>query len=365
MRLYGGRLLKNNTRRQIVAAQEMRDAVVMTVVSASRYCTVKIQGSNTSIKAWYPENWESTPVYLKPGNAVRINLPGGNKSRIEVMGMGMLLPTAVPGGSVTPTPAVLADTVLTGCTLIPANPASMGVTVIPGTYRIDGTTYTLSGLVMDDAGVTMDRYDLILDQVGDVVSFDASDSSHYRYDLVVAGEDGSADVVKGTNATGEPTFPTVPADHVQLAWVLIYPNMAEVTEGDINRKYTDPVATKLTCVIEDDELSWGDTSTTITIYVKDQYGNVISDSYYITMEWKLTGNGTLTYGGISQDESAPFSFYLNGHTAVVTYTRDGNDPGDLSPFIVITESYTNASSTYAAITLLDGLGAKMGWAMED
>jgi len=89
MRLYNGRLLKTRVRRQITQAQELRDAIVMDVNPGSHYCRVKIQGSNTLIKAWYPENWESTPVYLKPGNAVRINLPGGNKSRIEIMGHGV------------------------------------------------------------------------------------------------------------------------------------------------------------------------------------------------------------------------------------------------------------------------------------
>ena len=118
MRLYGGRILKNRVGQQITNRQEMRDAVVMSIDQTNRYALVKIQGSNTSIKAWYPENWESTPNYLKPGNSVRINQPGGNKARIEIMSMGMLLPTAVPGGSVTPTPVALINCVLTGCKLL-------------------------------------------------------------------------------------------------------------------------------------------------------------------------------------------------------------------------------------------------------
>jgi len=360
-RLYGGRLLRNNTRRQIQAAQELRDAIVMSVDSTNRYALVKIQGSNTSIKAWYPENWESTPQYLKPGNAVRINLPGGNKSRIEIMGFGMLLPTAVTGGSVTPVDITPDDCILTGCSLIPANPNSMWATAIPGTYRIDNVTYTLSGMVMDRSDITMDRYDLVLDQVGDTFEFDAASATQFRYDIVVAGEDSDAHVVKGTNASTDPAFPTVPADHVQLGWVLLYPNMTAITEGDINRRYTTPIATALACTIEDDELAWGDTTTTITITVKDQYGNTLSGNYYITMEWKL-GNGTLSYNGESQDETASFAFLMSG-TAVVTYIRDGNDPGNLSPFIFVSEAYTNASATYAAITLLDGLGLKMGWGL--
>lgn len=359
MRLYGGRLLKNNTRRQIVASQELRDAIVMSVDSTNRYALVKIQGSNTSIKAWYPENWESTPQFVKPGNAVRINLPGGNKSRIEIMGHGMLLPTAVTGGTVTPTPATPGDTVLTGCTLIPANPNSMWATAIPGTYRIDGVTYSLSGMIMDRSDIVMDRFDLVLDQVGDTFKFDAASGTQYRYDIVVAGEDGDAHIVKGTNSSGEPTMPTTPADHVRIGWVLLYPGMTTITEGDINRVYTDPKVCEMRVVVADDELAWGENSTTITISLRNQYGNLISGSYYITLEWfDQVGNGTLSYGGVSQDESAPLSFLLNGSSASVTYTRNGDDPGDESVVLFISEAH-NKLDSYARIVLLSALGSEM------
>jgi len=105
MRLYGGRRLRRAIERRVAEGRELRDAIVFDVDPANRYCRVKIQGSDTYVKAWYPENWESTPQYLKPGNAVRIAHPGGNKARIEVVGHGFLLPTAVPGGTGSPTPA--------------------------------------------------------------------------------------------------------------------------------------------------------------------------------------------------------------------------------------------------------------------
>ncbi|HQG48463.1 MAG TPA: hypothetical protein PK373_05190, partial [Sedimentisphaerales bacterium] len=187
MRLYGGRLFRKEVQRQIADRREMRDAVVYSVNSANRFCMVKIQGSDTQIKAYYPENWESTPQYLKPGNAVRITHPGGNKGRIEVAGHGFLVPTAVPGGSTTPAPGTPGDSVLTGCSLSATDPVSMSVTVAPGTFRIDGITYALSGMLMDRSDIVMDRIDLLMDSVGDSVTFDAASATYFRYDSIVVG----------------------------------------------------------------------------------------------------------------------------------------------------------------------------------
>src|SRR5574343_378066 len=102
MRLYGGRITNSKIKRDVAERQELRDAVVYDVDSTNKYCRVKIQGSDKFIRAYYNENFESTPQWLKPGNSVRITHPGGNKGRIEVVGHGILLPTAIPGGSVTP-----------------------------------------------------------------------------------------------------------------------------------------------------------------------------------------------------------------------------------------------------------------------
>ncbi len=359
MRLYGGRKIHRAAQRQIAARQELRDAIVYSVDSTNRYCLVKIQGTDTQIKAFYPENWEQTPQYLKPGNAVRITHPGGNRGRIEVAGHGFLIPTAVPGGTVTPTPATPGDTVLTGCTLVATDPAAMGASVMPGTYRIDGVTYTLASLTMDRSDVEMDRGEIVMGGAGDSVAFDAASATYFRYDIVAAGTDGDAHVVKGSNAAGEPTMPSTPADHVRLGWVLIYPDMTAVAATDINRLYTTPVASELRVTPDDQDLAWGDTSTDIAVSVRDQYGNRISlggAGYYVTIAW-TSGNGTLTQGGVSQDESAPLTFYMDQNTTV-TYTRDGNDPGDVSPVFAVSEAVKGLeNATY--IILRDALGAMM------
>jgi hypothetical protein len=359
MHLYGGRLLRNKVKKQFEERKELRDAVVYEVVPASRYCWVQIQGSMTRIKAWYPENWVAIPEYLKPGNPVRITHPGGNKGRIEVVGHGILLPTAVAGGSGPPDPGVGADTVLSGCTQNSSGSGAMKTTVIPGTVRIGGTTYSLIGMIMDRTDLVMDRADLIMDNVGDEVSFDAASATKFRYDIIVVGTDGDAHVVKGTEAAADPEFPAVPAGHVQVGWVLIYPNMTEVTAADINKLYLAPVATELRVVIADGDLAWGELTTTITVSMRDQYGNTIAGlgaGYGITIAWTM-GNGLLTYGGVSRDESASFSFYMTS-SAVVTYTRDGVDPGDSSPLFEISDSITGLSRA-TNIILRDSSGNLM------
>jgi hypothetical protein len=362
MKLYGGRIIRNKLRQQMGERKELRDAVVYEVVPASRYCWVQIQGSNTRIRAWYPENWEATPQYLKPGNAVQISHPGGNKSRIEVIGHGLLLPTPVAGGTGPPSPGAAGDAVLTGCAVYPTNPASMGAKVAPGTYRIGGVTYSLSGMIMDRTDIIMDRSDLVMDLVGDSVSFDAASSTYFRYDTIVADTTGTADVVKGSNFSPTtdpiPAPPSASSGQVRVGWVLIYPNMATVTAADINRLFVAPVAVELRVVIADDDLGWDELSTTITISGRDQYGNLIvrtGPGYYVTIGW-IRGNGTLSYG-VSQDESAPLSFYM-GSWEAVTYTRN-QEVTDVSPMFTIAESSLGFSNI-AIITLRSEGGGIMG-----
>jgi hypothetical protein len=238
----------------------------------------------------------------------------------------------------------------------------MGAVVRPGVIRIAGVNYNLSGMLMDRSDLVMDRSDLIMDNVGDSVTFDAASSTHFRYDSIVAGVDGDAHVVKGTNFLTTDTIPDPPAaptSHVRLGWILIYPNMTSVSAADINRLVSDPVPTELRVAVADEELAWGELSTTITISVRDQYGNLIQIGgvgYCIEISW-MRGNGTLSYGGVSQDESASLVFYM-GSSAVVTYTRDGNDPGDESPMFSINESIVGLMNV-AYVNLYNGAGDLM------
>lgn len=346
MRLYGGRLIRKALRQQLQERQEMRDAIVFDVNAAERYCRVRIQGSNTLIKARFPENYEAQPQYIKTGNAVRITHPGGNKSRVEVTGHGILIPTILPGGipPVLPDPG---DTVLTGGTLSPSDPPSMAVTVAPGTIRIDGLVYSIQTLEMDRADIIMDRADLIMDGVSTVVALDPAHATLFRYDSIVVGKDGIVDVVKGANfahtAAVIPDPPWPPEDHVRLGWVLIYPGMTAVTAADINRLFTKPVAAELRVTIDKQELHWPQTSATISVSIRDQYGNRLPHDgagYYVTVTW-TAGTGSLRQGGIDHTSAeGPFSFYMHSYTSLY-YTREETDK---SPVWELTEAETRMSS---------------------
>lgn len=365
MRLYGGRKIKQAVDRRVAQGRELRDAIVYDVAEASRYCRVRIQGSNTLIRAWFPENWEAKPSFVRVGNAVRISHPGGSKSgRVEVVGHGFLLPSMVAGGTAPATPEV-PDAVLTGCVVSAAVPAVMGGVVSAGTYRIDGVIYSLSGLEMDDLTVEMDRLDIEMDGVGSTFTLSAAHATYFRYDSICVGADGVIDVVSGPNfaynASTVPDPPAAPADHIRLGWVLVYPNMTTVTAADINRTFSYPTPTELRVVVAEQELEWTNMSTTITVSMRDQYGNRIAHSgtgWNVTITWNY-GNGTLTVDGTAHDESegsVNFLMAVLGYK-VITYTRDGL-VDDLSPTFTIEEAESGlANGTY--IILLDSFGAMM------
>ena len=355
MRLYGGRLLNSRMDRKITNRQEMRDAVVMSVDSTNRYALVKIQGSDTSIKAWYPENWESTPNYLKPGNAIRINQPGGNKARIEIMGMGMALPTAVPGGSVTPTPVLAGDGVLSGCNLLASVPESMSIYVTAGTFQIDEVEYSLSGMLMDDATIEMDRPDLEIDSVGGVVTLDAASATLFRYDSIVVAVDGIVDVVKGTSAA-VPAIPATPADHIRLGFVLIPPNCTAITAGLINKLYSTPRPTRIGVTYSENPVLYATSYIYMYLSIRDQYGNYCVNSspgWQFSLNWivggVVRGDGTLEYGGVTSS-TPPFEVVCTGSYAQVKFTKDTS-----SELIDITESQTGFTLP-ALIQILDSAG---------
>ena len=362
MRLYGGRVLRNRINRAIEARVESRDAILYDVIPAQRLARVKIQGSNTLIVCHYPENWEQTPVWLKAGNAVRISHTGGNRGRLELTGHGILIPTPVAGGSGAPDIPEPADTVLTGCAVHASQPTAMTAIIEPGTYRIDNTVYTLSGLIMNRTDIEMNRFDLIMGEVAQTVSFAAAHATLFRYDRIVAGIDGLVEVVQGDNFayTAPGSIPDLPADHVSLGWVLIYPNMTAIDQTDINRMFTTPVASQMRIAIEDDELEWTDLTTTLTVSIRDQYGNLITragEGYSLVLSWIGFGNGTLTVYGVDYDETGgDVSFYMPDDI-VITYTRD-QETTDLSPRFFIYENYTTLAQV-ATITLLNESGQPM------
>jgi hypothetical protein len=351
MRSNSARFIYNNVMRQIVGSQELRDAVIISVQQDDRYCEVKIQGSDKSIKAYYPENWEATPSYLKEGNAVRINMPGGNRSKIEVMGVGMLLPTAVPGGSVAPTDRTPSDAVLSGCGLKAASPAGLAMTVMAGPFRINGSIYTIAPVYMDDTSIQMDRADFLMDDGSASVTLDVGASGAFRIDAVVVGIDGIPHVVKGTNASISPEIPTTPADHVQLGTVLVPPDATAIMQHYVGASWSARTPTSMLVEVDGETLEWTDNSASISISVRDQYGEVYSGPWQLSVSL-TNGTGFISGGGVSDARSLDYGF--SGSTNI-TYSRDADKKAlelECSPTIIIRENI-KGYATAIVIYLLD------------
>lgn len=364
MRLYGGRILQQRVQKQIGFAQELRDAVVIDVYPDKRYCRVKIQGSDVHIKAYYPENWEQTPVFLKPGNAVRITTLGGSRSRIEVSGHGIIKPTTTGNQTITPVLVTPPDTILDAASIIAANPPGMAVTVLKGTYRIDGVVYELAGLLMDDSNTVMDRFDLVMDEVGAVVYFDAAHSSLYRYDSIVVDANQVVSVVKGTNFSATtapiPEPPPAPVGKVRIGWVLISPGLTEITAGNINKLYTPSTGINVYVALTAEQLAWGVNTSTLRVGVVDQYGNFfrnIDPGWEVTVEW-LRGTGYLSADGVTvAAQNSLVCYHKSTGYKSITYTRNIEDTEESPQFFISISGIAGLGT--ARIKLLNSSGEEI------
>ena len=334
MRLYGKKFIKNSIAKATEARVETRDAIIWDIFPASHLARVKIQGSNTLIKAYYPLNWETTPVWLKPGNAVRIAHTGGVRNRIELVGHGTFVPTPVSGGSA-PSPPTADDAILTGCR-VQSLQENMTVTVGTGTFRIGGGNYSLTSSV-----------DKTLDA--------APGGGNYRYDLLVIGADKVVDYIKGA-ASPNPIVPSVPASHLECGRVLVYPGDTEILQTWVDRSWEPASIQGIYITPADSELSWSELTTDLQVGALDQYSNGIAPltTYDFDIEFQ-SGNGDV--GGV-----VPPNVYTkntNQDHFHVTYTRD-QLPTDASPFFKVT--LTTGGKTFEAhclITLLDVAGQPM------
>jgi hypothetical protein len=216
---------------------------------------------------------------------------------------------------------------------------------------------------MDRSDITMDRFDIIMDELGDSIPIDAASATKFRYDSITIGADGVIDVIKGSEFASTDTPPDPPSaltNHLRLGFVLIPPNATTLNAGDINKTFVAPIASSIEATLADDELSWVELTTTITLCIRDQYSNIVSPpsgGWMFTLAWSH-GNGRLDYDGDWTDESASFVIRSTSDTAVITYTRD-HDSGDSSPLFLITEANASYGATTAYIQLLDSSGDKI------
>lgn len=330
MRLYGKPFLKNSNLRAIDGHSETRDAILWDVLPAQRICRVKIQGSAQLINAYYPLNWEVTPSWLKPGNAVRITHTGGIRGRIELVGHGTYIPTPVSGETFPPV-AIGEDGIITGCEVMQLLPTpGMMVAILAGSYRIDETIYYLGAfggatgyIPMGDPGAMEMGVGLAMgDLVATGIAIDAAPATpgHFRYDKICVGTDGALDYVKGTEFTATPVYPETPADHLSLATVLTYYGIAAITQDLINRVWETRKASVVTVVPADADLAWAEESTNVVVTILDQYGQPLSPIgpyYSLTISFTY---GTGSWG--SATPGVPYTSDYGTDHADITYTRD-------------------------------------------
>jgi hypothetical protein len=356
MRTYGKKLLKNRMTNVVIQHQETRDAIIWDIDTVARVARCKIQGSNEYIISHYPQNWETTPTWMKPGMAVRIVHVGGDRGKVEIAGMGRSVPTPVSGNTLPPISAG-ADGLISGCYVTECpNTAAMKVQVHIGSYRLGGVVYILGPISCDDGANFACADGGIIDDVAYMCVISSNGSGLYRYDLVSAEVDGDCVVTTGT-PSATPVKPTNPGT-VALAYVLVGPGVTAIHDTDINHDYVTPAPSSLNIVIADDELVWADPSyTQVTVTVKDQYGNAISGTYTIKLSIE-SGNG-IVWSADSGNSTSYVQQYLTGTNYTFIYARIKNDadppgpPYDQSPMLKA-YLYDYEFEAYGMIKLFDG-----------
>jgi len=104
-----------------------------------------------------------------------------------------------------------------------------------GSHVVDGvaaTADTATGMTVDIAAGTIVVDSSAVSVAAQSVTLDAADPDSDRYDLLVAGTDGSVDVIAGT-PSGTPKAPAVPDGHVLLAIVGVTAGTGSLGDGDI------------------------------------------------------------------------------------------------------------------------------------
>ena len=387
MKLYGKRRIAHNIDHRIIQHRPDRDAIIWSINIAAHYAMVRIQGSDTDIKAHFPKNWTDHPYWVQIGSCVRIRHRGGNTGYIEIAGEGRAIPSAQAGGSQPDIPT-LTDAILTGMVVTPGTPQGMYVAVTAGTYRINGGLYVFDALpitapIMDDpAPMVMHAASTVTMGEGEYrVAIDAAPGAgKSRYDLLSIGINGVLDYQAGTPANfgTEPTVPTLAADHLMVKILWIQAGVTVIDNNVVGGVWADPAATSFdyTCSCASCEMPWngGDdfTECTMNLVIRDQYGAASTDLDGKIMTITMapapshTGDikGSLTdYAGPVANPSA--QSYITGSTLWFTYKRDQTATPEIAP--VFGHSITDGPSLFCSnddgmfrMTILDVGGDPIG-----
>lgn len=358
MRFYGPKIIRGMVGRTVAAKTETRDAILWDVLPDQRVCRVKIQGSAELIVANYPENWEKTPWWLKPGNAVRITHPGGERGRIEIFGPGAAVPTPV-AGSGSPPIATPPDGILSGCHVTECyNNPRMAVLVLKGVFRIGGNTYYLNEIAMNSDVFKMGDGGAMDAVAGAVAINSAPSSGLWRYDLISIGTDSVIDYTAGTAVPAAPVKPNPASGHIELANILVGGGDTAIKGDQINKVWSAPIPSYLKISPEFPEMQWSESFISIFLNVYDQYDKPYSVSgvMYFSLEI-LSGNGWLFSYSLGESSQTKVSGFGSGG-AQFSYRR-GQTSGDLSPRLRGTLYLEKDLIAETMIILLDSEGKPM------
>jgi len=213
---------------------------------------------------------------------------------------------------------------------------------------------------MDDPPVlVMGNNPVVMGTGWSTVTIPAAPSAGYgRYDIIVVGIDGDADVVEGTPAllSTEPTMPSTPANHILVDHIFIYGGQTTVDDSMIGKSWSAPIAQEVTCNVTGDvngngEILYQNAATiTLSISATDQYGQTF-DAGNVTCTCTLYCDDGEVYGLMtgwrSDYAQAQFSTSLS-----FQYRR--NDPvasDDQSPVFAIQSETGNFSYSTAVVAL--------------
>lgn len=317
MRMYRKNFPRNMMNKQIRSSSYDRDGIVWDIDTTNKLASVRIQGSNTNIKAIYSRVTHERPGFLKKGSCVRIRFKRGNHGYVEIIGEGRSIPTPVDGTSDLPVRSSV-NAILSGFDITEINPLNMNYRVSGGTFRYNNQIYSFTSVgdeyyLMQDPPILVMGADPVVmgTSFGNITIPTAPAAGYGRYDLIVVGIDGIVDVVEGTPAllSVEPTMPSTPSGHVKINHIFIYAGQTEVDESMVGKNWSAPIAQNITAVISgdvdaDDHVLLQDGATaTIVLSATDQYGQVF-DGNNATITMTLETNdgevsGSLT--GIRSD----------------------------------------------------------------
>jgi len=422
--MYGRKFARRSVEKKTRFKTESRDAVLWAIDWQNRICNVKIQGSNELVTAHFPQNEARLMSFMREGNAVRVVHRGGIRGYLEVVGHGMAIPTPV-SGDFHPGLSGLPDGVTEGCQIIPTEPASMSVTILDGYYRINGVLYSLSGgasgyeaMAADSEVIMNDDYPpMVLGQDEDLIGM-AADSdvtmsdifppmilgdpiddyeldpapsgNKFRYDCFYVGEDGIITYLKGSEASSNPTKPSLPSDTVLIGdYILLWTGVTAITGRHIGMLWEEPYPSDvgITAV---DEFPWnaGDSTpeTNVTVTVYNQYGWAISGSYTLVLSM-LMGSGQVYSAQtgwndteVSQEISGTYYTFIYQRNQVVVetspyfmavaYSNDGTQThANFHRMILLTEGGTEIEGdethkitvTYQTQTLTPAANVEVDW----